>query len=170
MAFVKEPRTDCECQPDERGESESRDHPGARQPDPKDQRKTCEANAAYGSAKCIDARHDMASIGSVKAGASLVLFLVSLYETGASGEDRGEGKEEASDHWTEMLSDKAGDHADEPAENEANDPLVRLDAFDRGKLGLNDHGNCLTTSQNAKEAANHTGIRTTVAVKARLFK
>ena len=58
----------------------------------------------------------------------------------------------------------------ESAEYEADDPFVQLDAFDRGEPGMDDHGGYLTTSQNAKEAANQIGMRTTVAARARRFE
>ena len=54
----------------------------------------------------------------------------------------------------------------EPAEYEAEDPFVELDAFDRGEPGMDDHGGYLTMSQNANEAANQTGMRKTVAARA----
>lgn len=99
-----------------------------------------------------------------------MLFFVRLDEACTGREDGREGKKEAADDRAESLRDQTGDHAYRSAEYEADYPFVGLDASDRGELGVHDHGGYLTTSQSANEAPNHTGMRKTVAARARGFK
>ena len=66
-----------------------------------------------------------------------------------------------------MLGDEAGDDADNSAEDETDDPLVRLDSLDCGEAGVDEHGDYRTTSHRANETANQIGISETVAVMAR---
>jgi len=162
----QEPEADCEGEPDESGEGEDDPGAGAGDPDPEDNGECSEADASHGSAVGIDGGHDAAAIGAVVTCAGLVLFLVSFDEAGACGKDGGEGEEEASDNWTVTLGDESGDDAYGSAEDEANEPLVRLDSLDGGEAGLDEHGDYLTTSQRAKETANQIGMSETVAVRA----
>ena len=83
----------------------------------------------------------------------------------ACGEDGGKGEEEAAHAGAVRLRNESSDDADGSAEEEADDPLVRLDAFDRGESGVDDHG-YFAMNQRANETANHTGRRATVAARA----
>ena len=143
---------------------------GAGQPDPKDKREAGEADAAHRGAVCVDGGDDPAAIRSVKSGAGFVLFFMPFDEACAGGEDCREGEEEAADDGAESLRDQSCDNADCSAECEADDPLVGFNSLDCGETSMDDHGGYLTISQNANEAANQTGMRVMVAVRARGFQ
>ena len=165
--FSQEPEADGDGEPDESGEGEDDPGAGAGEPDPEDDGECSEADASDGSAVGIDGGDDSAAIGAVVTGAGLVLFLVSFDEAGACGKDGGEGEEEASDNRAVTLGNESGDDAHGSAEDEANEPLVRLDSLDGGEAGLDEHGGYRTTSQRANETANQIGMSETVAVRAR---
>jgi hypothetical protein len=170
MLFAQQPDSYREREPDERCQDEGLQEAGARQPYPKDKGESGQADAAHGGTECVDGGDNSAAIGPVEADAGFVLFFMRLDKAGAGREDGGEGKEEAADHGAESLCNQSGDQAYRSAEYEAENPFVGLDAFDRGEPRMHDHGSYRTTSQNANEAANQTGIITTVAVRARRFK
>lgn len=167
MFLAQEPDSNGEREPDERRENEGLSEIGARQPDPNDKCESGEADAAHGCAEGVDSGDDATAMGSIETGAGFVLFFMSFNEAGTRREDGGKGKEEAANDGPESLRDQTGDYADSSAEYEADDPFVGLDAFDRREPGMHDHGGYLTTSQNTHEAANHTGMRAMVAVRAR---
>ena len=130
-----------------------------------DQGESGEADASYRRAQCVDGGDDAAAIGSVEAGAGFVQFFVRFNEACARGKDGGKGKEEATDGGAEFLRDQAGDYAYSSAEYEADNPFVWLDSLDCGESSMDDHGGYLATSQRAKETANQTGMRATVAAR-----
>lgn len=164
--LAQQPDSHGECEPDKRGEDEGLSEAGARQPDPDDTREPRKADAADGRAECVDGGDDAAAVGPVETGARFVLLFVGFNKARAGGKDGGKGKEEAADHWPASLCDQACEHADNTSEREADDPFVGPDAFNRGEPGMQDHGGYLTRSQNAHEAANHTGMRAMVAARA----
>jgi hypothetical protein len=168
--LAQEPDSCREREPGKRGEDERLREAGARQPDPNDKRESGKADAAHGGAERIDGSHGTAAIGSVVAGAGFVLFFVGFNEACAGGENGGKGQKESADDRADSLGDLACEYAHHAAECEADDPFMELDPFDGGEPGIHDHVGYLTTSQNMHDAANHTGIRTTVAASARGFK
>jgi hypothetical protein len=139
-AFAEEPQADGDGEPDEGGEREDDPRAGSGEPDPEDECEGGQGDAADRGAVGVNGSDDAAAIGAVVARSALVLFLVGFDEAGAGGEDGGKGKEEASDHRTVVLCDEAGGDADGPAEDEADDPLVRFDSFDGGEAGSDEHG------------------------------
>ena len=164
--FANQPDSDGKGKPDHRAEDERLQDPSTRQPDPKDRSESGKADAADGRSPCVDGGYDAAAIGSIEAGSSFVLFLMRFYQACARWKDGGKREKKTAHNRPEVLRDEAGEHADQPAEGEADDPFMRLDAFDRSEFSLDDHGSSRSRSQKTNDPANHTGIRATVAVRA----
>jgi len=103
VAFVQQPDTDGEREPDERGEDEGLRKVCARQPYPEDGREPGEADAAHGRATSVDSGDDASAIGAVEAGAGFVLLLMCFNEACAGGKDGREREKEAADGGPETL-------------------------------------------------------------------
>jgi hypothetical protein len=160
-----QPASDRKGEPYQCGEYEHHRDGGMRNPEPEHHSKTGEAYAAEGGTERVECGKEAAAPGAIRAYSFLVELLVSFDERSARGKDCGKSEEEATHFWAVRLRNETGDDTDGSAEEEANDPLVQLDAFDRGESGVDDHG-YLATNQRAKETANHTGRRPTVAARA----
>ena len=139
-ALAEEPQADGDGQPDEGSEGEDDPRAGSREPDPEDECEGGQGDAADGSAVGVNGSDYAASVGPVVPGAAFVLFLVGFDEADTSGENGWEGEEEAADHRAVVLGDEASGDAHGPAEDEADNPLVRFDSFDGGKAGPYKHG------------------------------
>jgi hypothetical protein len=134
-AFAEEPEAYGNGEPDQSCEGEDDPGTGAGEPDPADESEAGESDAAHCGAISFDGCDGAASVGAVVASAGLVFFLVGFDEAGSGGEDGGEGEEESSDNRAAVLGDEAGGHANSSAEDESDDPFVRLDSLDCREAG-----------------------------------
>ena len=118
-----------------------------RRPEPEEKTESRETHATHGGAERIESSNLTAAHCAVATDAGFMLLLVGLNERCARGEDGGEGEEESAEFRPICIRDEAGDHADRATRDEADDPLVRLDAFDCSEPGVDDHGPTLRSTR-----------------------
>jgi hypothetical protein len=138
-ALTEEPKTQGHRDPDETCDRNDQPRAVPGQSAPNDQRKGGQSDAPERGTCRIDARRGAPAIGSVVAGAPLVLPLVLFNETRARRKDGGEREEEAANLRTEALGEDTGGHGADASEEEAQCKFMEFDSFERCELSGDDH-------------------------------
>jgi len=129
-ASAEKPQTDSHGKPDHGGEGEDDPRTKAREPYFEDKSEAAKGDAAQRCSVAIDRCDGAAAICSVVTSAGFVLFLMGFHEASACREDGRKSEKEPTNNRPVVLGDEAGNDAHGSAEDKAEDPLVRLDAFD----------------------------------------